>query len=63
MKPTVWKMGGAWIWSCNNGHSGTVGDEFREDQWRDPWTACLAAAIKHEALFHSKAAPIEEHLL
>lgn len=56
MKPTVFKMAGHWIWTCHDGHGGTVGDEFSEDAWRDPWTACLADAIRHVALYHNSYA-------
>lgn len=63
MKPTVFKMGGSWVWQCNNGHGGLVGDEFSENAWRDPWTACLAAASKHAMLYHNDFEPIEEYRL
>jgi hypothetical protein len=57
-KPAVFKIGGAWVWRCDHG-TGLMGDEFREDQWRHAWDACLSAARKHAALYHDDSEPVE----
>lgn len=56
IKPKVFKMAGVWLWTCgpNTDHHGPVGDEFRAGQWRDPWTAVLAAATKHAVSYHNQ---------
>lgn len=59
-KPKVFKMCGTWVWRCDH-PSGRPGDEFSEDSWRDPWTACLSAATRHASLFHGKTEAVEVH--
>lgn len=61
LRPKIFKMGGAWLWECD--HNGTVGDTFFEDDWCDPWTACLAAATKHAMLWHNDSEPVETYEL
>lgn len=53
-KPQVFKMGGAWIWLCNDHIGGPVGDTFLETGWRSPWDACFAAATKHAVVLHER---------
>ncbi|MEU0467266.1 hypothetical protein ABZ215_24965 [Amycolatopsis sp. NPDC006131] len=49
-RPSVFKAAGVWLWSCD--HGGPVGDIFHPTDWRDAWTAALAAASKHAVLYH-----------
>jgi hypothetical protein len=51
VKPKVFKIAGFWIWQCNNGHHGTVGEEYKNV--RDPWSVALSMANKHADLYHS----------
>ena len=57
-KPVMFKIAGAWVWRCD--HGGRVGDEFHSGRWRDPWTACLAAAIRHTTQFHDATETADE---
>lgn len=52
-------MGGSWIWQCQGHTGGPVGDSFSEDEWRNPWDACLGTAVKHFSLYHADVEPIE----
>lgn len=59
-RPKVFKMGGAWVWVCHDANGIPIGDEFHEGQWRNPWDACLGAAIKHHATWHNDSEPVDE---
>jgi hypothetical protein len=60
-KPRVWKMGGHWVWRCGNHTEMPAGEEYIEDRWPHTWAICLAAAIRHQALYHpSGSEPAEE---
>jgi hypothetical protein len=50
-KPKVFKMGGEWMWTCN--HTAPVGDQFSPADYRDPWCAATAGALKHASLWHN----------
>jgi hypothetical protein len=59
MKPTMTKIGGAWIWECEHPTGARVGDVFDEEHWRNAWDACLGAVTKHAALYHNDVEPFE----
>ncbi len=59
IKPTMFKIGGAWVWRCEHPAGAAVGDTFHEDDWRHPWDACLGAVMKHAMLWHDDAEPVE----
>lgn len=49
-KPKVFKMAGVWLWVCH--HGAPCGDEFRDKDYRDSWTAAVVTAVKHYVEFH-----------
>jgi hypothetical protein len=57
VKPRVLKMAGSWLWTCD--HEGMVGDVFAQGEYRDPWSAAMATAIKHVALHHGDGSTAE----
>jgi hypothetical protein len=56
VKATVYKMGGSWIWECSDGHGGTVGGRFSEEQWAFPWACAYSRAVEHVECYHSTQA-------
>lgn len=59
MRPRMFKLGGAWVWRCEHPAGALVGDQFGESDWRDPWSACLGAVVKHAALYHAEVEEVD----
>lgn len=58
MKPSVFKMAGAWVWRCYR-HAEPCGEEYH-DRWPQSWAVCYSAALRHASLFHDTSDPVEE---
>ena len=54
MAVRLFKMGGHWIWRCDQHTGGPVGDTYPETGWRSPWDACLSGAVRHHTAFHTE---------
>lgn len=56
----MYKMGDAWLWTCEHPTGCRVGDVFHVGDWRSAWDACLGAVTKHALLYHVEGELVAE---